>query len=98
MELPCGTSFKIKFEDLSLPEFFICISKEHLEASPGTSQQGITTFWNYVSAKETFSAMAAFKYKYCSCLQLESDLRVAVLMIQPKMSHLVSNMQTHPSH
>jgi hypothetical protein len=30
MELPCDTSLKIRFEALSLPEFWIYIKKQHL--------------------------------------------------------------------
>jgi hypothetical protein len=33
MELSCDISLKIKFEALSLPEFWIYIKKEHLELS-----------------------------------------------------------------
>jgi hypothetical protein len=42
--------------------------------------------------------MAAIKSQYRIRRQLESDLRVAVSTIQPRMSHLFSNMQAHPSH
>jgi hypothetical protein len=42
--------------------------------------------------------MAAIKSNYRYRLQLESDLRVAVSTIQPRMCHLVSNMQAHPSY
>jgi hypothetical protein len=48
--------------------------------------------------EKTFSPMEEIKLKYCNCLQLESDLRVAVSTIQLRMSHLVWNMQAHPSH
>jgi hypothetical protein len=41
--------------------------------------------------------MAVIKSKYRNRLKLENDLRVAVSTIQPRMSHLVSNMQAHPS-
>jgi hypothetical protein len=43
MELSCDTSLKIKFEALSLPEFWIYIKKEH------TSHQGVTAFLNDIS-------------------------------------------------
>jgi hypothetical protein len=33
MELSCDTSLRIKFEALSLPEFWIYIKKEHFELS-----------------------------------------------------------------
>jgi hypothetical protein len=42
--------------------------------------------------------MTAIKSQYSNSLQLESDLRVAVSTIQPRKSHIVSNMQAHPSH
>jgi hypothetical protein len=42
--------------------------------------------------------MIAIKSKYRNRLQLESDLQVAVLTIQPRISRLVSNLQAHPSH
>jgi hypothetical protein len=42
--------------------------------------------------------MAAIKLKHSNHLQLESNLCVAVPMIQPRMSHTVSNMQAQPSH
>jgi hypothetical protein len=41
--------------------------------------------------------MAAFKWKHCNSRELESDLRVAVLAIQPRMSHVFSNQQAHLS-
>jgi hypothetical protein len=97
MELSCDTSLKTTFEALSLPEFWIYIKKRTL-GTLKTSHRGDTTFWNDISVKKTFSAMTAIKSQYRNRLQLESDLLVAVSTIQPKMSHLVSNMQSHPSH
>jgi hypothetical protein len=97
MELSCDTSLKIKFEALSLPEFWIYTKKRTL-GSLTTSHRGVSTFWNDISVKKIFSAMAAIKSQYCNRLQLESDLRVAVSTIQPRMSQLVSNMQADPSH
>jgi hypothetical protein len=41
--------------------------------------------------------MAAIKSQYRNRIKLESDLRVAVSTIQPRI-HLVSNWQAHPSH
>jgi hypothetical protein len=88
MELSCDTSLKIKFEALSLPV------KNTWKTQ--TIHWGVTGT-TYLCEK-TFSAMAAIKSKNCNRLQLESDLWVAVSMIQPRMSHLVSNMQACPSH
>jgi hypothetical protein len=38
------------------------------------SSQGVTTFWNDISARKPVSAMTAIKLKYCNSLQLQSDL------------------------
>jgi hypothetical protein len=97
MELSCETSLKIKFEALSLIEFWICIKKEHLELSQ-VATEALLLLDQHICLKKTFLAMATIKLKYRNCLQLESDLRVVVSMIQPRISHLVSNMQAHPSH
>jgi hypothetical protein len=85
MKLSCDTYLKIKFEALSPREFWIYIKKEHLELSKLATEVvllfGTTYLW-----EKTFSAIAAIKSKYRNRLQLESDLRVAVSTIQPKMS------------
>lgn len=43
------------------------------------------------------AAMAAIKSNYRKRIQLVSDLRVAISTIQLRLSHLLSNMQAHPS-
>jgi hypothetical protein len=63
MELSCDTSIKIKFEALSLPEFW-----ERILGTLTTSHRGVTTFWNDISVLKTFSAMAAIKSQYRNCL------------------------------
>jgi 17beta-estradiol 17-dehydrogenase/3beta-hydroxysteroid 3-dehydrogenase/mitotic-spindle organizing protein 1 len=97
MELSCDTSLKIKFEALSLSEFWIYIKKEHLELSQ-LATEVLLLFGTTYMCEKTFSAMAAIKWKYRNRLQLESDLQVAVSTIKLRMSHLVSNMQAHPFH
>jgi hypothetical protein len=42
--------------------------------------------------------MTGIKSMYVNRLQLESGSRVAASTIRPRMSHLVSYMQAHPSH
>jgi hypothetical protein len=71
--------------------------KEHLELSQ-LAIEVLLLFRTTYLCEETFSAMAAIKSKCGNRHQLESDLRVAVSTIQPRISHLVSNMQAHTSH
>jgi hypothetical protein len=97
MELSCDTSLKIKFEALSLPEFWIYTKNELLERSQ-LAAEVLLRFGTTYACEKTFPAMAVIKSQYRNRLQLESDLRVAVSTIQHRMSHLVSNMQAHPSH
>jgi hypothetical protein len=97
MELSWDTSLKIKFEALSLLEFWIYIKKEHLELSQLPTEVLLLFGMTYLCEK-TFSAMAAIKSEYRNHLQLESNLQDAVSTIQPRMSHPVSNMQAHPFH
>jgi hypothetical protein len=97
MELSCDTSLKIKFQALPLPEFWVYIKKEHLELSR-LATVVLPIFGTIYLCEKAFSAMAAIKSQYRNRVQLESDLRVAVSTIQPRMSHIVSNMQAHPSH
>jgi hypothetical protein len=63
-----------------------------------TKHKVLLIFGTTYLCEKTFSAMPAIKSQDRNHLQLESDLRVAVSTIQPRMSHLVSNMQAHPSH
>jgi 17beta-estradiol 17-dehydrogenase/3beta-hydroxysteroid 3-dehydrogenase/mitotic-spindle organizing protein 1 len=97
MKLSCDTSLKIRFEALSLSEFWIYIKIEHLELSQ-LATEVLLLFGTTYLCEKTFSAMTAIKSEYRNRLQLESDLRVAVSTTQPRMSHLVSNMQAQPSH
>jgi hypothetical protein len=71
--------------------------KEHLELSQLATEVLLIFGMTYLCEK-IFLAMAAIKSKYRNHFQLESDLRVAVSMIQSRMCQLVSNMQAHPSH
>jgi hypothetical protein len=48
--------------------------------------------------KTGFSGVAALKTKYCSMLNIESDLRVAISKLQPRYEKLCCKKQPHPSH
>jgi hypothetical protein len=48
MEFSCDTSLKIKFEALSLPEFWNYIKKRIL-GTLTTSHRGVDNFWNDIS-------------------------------------------------
>jgi hypothetical protein len=63
-----------------------------------TSNRGVATYRTTYLCEKTLSTIVIIKPKYRNRLQLESDLWVAVSTIQPRMRHLVSDMQAHPSH
>jgi hypothetical protein len=62
MELSCDTSLKIKFEALSLSEFWTYIKKEYLNLSKLATEVLLISETTYLCGK-TFSAMAAIKSK-----------------------------------
>jgi hypothetical protein len=98
MELSCDISLKMKFEALSLPEFWIHI-KNHSWNSHNQPPNCYYFLKRHIYVKKkTFSAMAVIKSKYRNSFQLGSDLRLFLSTTQPRMSHLVSNMQAQPSH
>jgi hypothetical protein len=43
-------------------------------------------------------AVAAMKTNYCSIMNLENDLRVAISKLQPRYDKLCSNKQPHLPH
>jgi hypothetical protein len=48
--------------------------------------------------EKTFSAMAVIKSKQRNCLQLESDLVLAVSNVSPRIEKLMSRKKAHVSH
>jgi hypothetical protein len=63
MELSCDTSLKIKFQALSLPEFWIYIKKKYTSNSQTLAAEMLPLFVTPYLCEITFSAMAASNSK-----------------------------------
>jgi hypothetical protein len=91
------TSLKVRFPKKSYVEFWVRIGDEfpHLSRKALNILLPITTSYLCETA---FSAMAAMKTKYCCIINLENDIRAAILKLQPQYDKLCSQKQPRLSH
>ncbi|XP_043916349.1 protein FAM200A-like [Protopterus annectens] len=97
IELSCDTTLKTKFDKLKLSDFWLHVGNEY----PLISQEAMSFLLPFATTylcETGFSAMTAMKTKYRNKLRVSDDLRLCLTTISPRISLLVSRMQSQPSH
>jgi hypothetical protein len=94
MDTACDKSLKIRFETVSLTDFWIFVQNEYVEPSELITSLLLI----FGTSPPAWQHWQQLNQSAVTNLKLQSGLQVSVSMIHPRMSHLVSNMQTHPSH
>jgi hypothetical protein len=89
------TALKIKFSTLSLSEFFIFLQNAYKELSKKVMNI-LIPFTSYLY-ESGFSADAAIGSKHQSKVNVEREMKVAILTMKPRFKKLSNNKQAHPS-
>jgi hypothetical protein len=89
-ELSCDTSLKMKFEASSLPEFSIYMKEELSQVATKV----LVIFGVMYLCENHFQQWQQLNQNTITAF----NLKVAYKLLYPRISHLVSNMQAHPSH
>lgn len=96
-ELSCDRTLKLQFHQKSLSAFWLSVSAEY----PLLSNKAVNIllpFATTYSCETAFSALTNMKTKYRSRLVVESDMRVCLSSITPRIDSLCKAKQAHPSH
>jgi hypothetical protein len=97
IDVASDTSLKLRFRLESLTKFWVGVGEEY----PHLSKKATNFFLPFATSylcETGFSGVAALKTKYCSMLNIGSDLRVAISRLQPRYEKLCCEKQPHPSH
>ncbi|XP_075070632.1 protein FAM200A-like isoform X2 [Mixophyes fleayi] len=94
IELSCDKSLKLKFIRMGLEEFWISIKDEYPMLST-KAQRMLVPFATTDMCEAGFSAVAVIKSKYCSKINVEQEMRVAVSKLIPRFEKLCSAQQAH---
>jgi hypothetical protein len=98
MELSCDTSLKIKFEALSLPEFWIYMKKNTWELSQLATEVLLHFGTTYLCEKKKhFQQRQQLNHSTVTAFNLKMTYEFLYRRFN-RGCHLVSNMQAHPSH
>ena len=96
-ELSSDRALTMSFNEKALASFWLSVADEY----PLLSQKAIKMLLPFATTylcETAFSALTNMKTKYRSRLAIESDLRVSLTKIVPKIEKLCSEKQPHPSH
>ena len=96
-ELSCDRTRKIQFREKSLSAFWLSVSTEY----PLLSNKAVNILLPFATTylcKTAFSALTNMKTKYRSRLDVESDMRVCLSNITPRIDSLCKAKQAHLSH
>jgi hypothetical protein len=97
IDLTSDTSLKLRFRRESLTEFWVGVEEE----CPHLSKKVINILLPFATSylcQTGFSGVAALKTKYCSMLNIKSDLRVAISRLQPRYETSCCKKQPYTSH
>ncbi|XP_028673527.1 protein FAM200A-like [Erpetoichthys calabaricus] len=97
IELSCDSTLKARFIENSLLSFWMYAYAEYPELA-SRAISALLPFSSTYLCETGFSAMTAIKTKYRNRLDAHNDLRLSLLMIQPRTDKLVNSMQSHPTH
>uniref|UniRef100_A0A3B4V8C9 HAT C-terminal dimerisation domain-containing protein n=1 Tax=Seriola dumerili TaxID=41447 RepID=A0A3B4V8C9_SERDU len=98
LELSSDRTLQTAFTAYTLEEFWLSVATEYAALSKA-AMDVLFPFASTYLCEKTFSALTYMKNKYRSrLLRVDSDLRVAVSKIKPRMQLLCSKKQAQPSH
>ena len=97
LDLSSDRTLQTAFSACALEEFWLSVATEYAALSKAATDL-LFPFASTYLCEKTFSALTHMKNKYRSRLRVESDLRVAVSHIKPRMQLLCSNKQAQSSH
>ncbi len=98
LDLSSDRTLQTAFLACTLEEFWLSVATEYTALSKAATDVLFPFVSTYLCEK-TFSALTYMKNKYRSrLLRVESDLRVVVFNIKPRVQLLCSNKQAQPSH
>lgn len=87
----------MKFDSLTLSQFWVCVKKEHPELGKKALEQ-LLPFGSTYLCEASFSAMTLIKTKQRNRLSLEKSLVTSVASLPPRMTKILSRAQAHVSH
>ena len=97
LELKCNSNARNDFEAMTLTEFWA--KYVHIYKSVGAvAIRTLLPFSSTYLCKNGFSTLVNIKTKSRNKLDCEADLRCALSATHPRIKHLVSKKQLHPSH
>lgn len=97
IEISSNSNLKRVFKESSLSSFWLSIRQDYPEISDSALRPLMLFSTTYLCEKG-FSAYVYTKNKYRNRLNIESDLRIQLSNIDPKIPDLVLKKQHHPSH
>ncbi|XP_022160172.1 protein FAM200A-like [Myzus persicae] len=97
IEISSNSNLKRVFKESSLSSFWLSIRQDYPEISDSAIRPLMLFSTTYLCEKG-FSANVYTKNKYRNRLNIESDLRIQLSNIDPKIPDLVLKKQHHPSH
>ncbi|KAL4148803.1 hypothetical protein QTP88_002956 [Uroleucon formosanum] len=97
IEISSNSNLKRVFKESSLSSFWLSIRQDYPEISDSALRPLMLFSTTYLCEKG-FSAYVYTKNKYRNRLNIESDLRMQLSNIDPKIPDLVLKKQHHPSH
>ncbi|XP_060774418.1 SCAN domain-containing protein 3-like [Neoarius graeffei] len=97
VDLSCDRTLKARFQQVSHAEFWPSLAFEYPELT-AHAMQILLPFPTTYLCESSFSTLTAMKTKYRARLHVESDLRVCLSSITPRLDKLCSERQAHPSH
>ena len=97
VDLSCDRTLKARFQQVSHEDFWPSLSLEYPELT-AQAMQILLPFPTTYLCESSFSTLTAMKNKYRARLHVESDLRVTLSSIAPRLDKLCAERQAHPSH
>ena len=97
IDLKNDSSYRDLFETLRVTEFWLSVASSYPEISK-IALKKLLAFSSTWLCESTFSALVCIKSKQRNRLDVEHDIRCALLTTEPRISKLVSKAQEHPSH
>ena len=97
LDLTCNNSLKRKFHLVNPTNFWISLNDEYPAWTKKALRMVIPFATSYLCEAE-FSAMAVIKSKYRSRINVEREVRGAVLKIFSRIEELCKSKQAHTSH
>ena len=98
LELRNDRTLRLKFRDIPLGEFWIAVGKEYKQISK-KALKILLQFCTTYLCEQSFSTLVLIKNDKRSCLkEIDQELRVALLNIEPNIQRLSSLRQAQVSH